>query len=437
MANHLHQFEQIIIGTVIFHGSKAYSVASTYVTSAHFADAEHRMIWLAFEHLSKSGKLSDAPSVYCGLAETMCDTLGSYPSVCVLQNMKTDIVQYMNLSQSTESAGRYAKAIRKEAISKSIVDGLSVAQKMASRPDVDMDEVNGLLTGIMRLPHITDEEETLASVWNTEPPSAEVGGLSWGINDMDEKLPLSKGRFTILAAQPGTGKTVFASQAACESAINGERVAFISLEMPAVDLKERIKLRHPKLEDWMRNITFVNSRGITTDTLGPTIERLAMQGHGIIIIDYIQRVTGKDGMDEVTKVALASRACADGALRNKVAVLGLAQFNRDGTKPKEKPRKPSMSDLKGSSCLEQDADYILFVWDQHNTKETTPDGEPRLLTLVVGKNRHGSFYKDGDITLDGRKMTIYGGKPRGNIGLRPPKPSSYATEPDDGENLFA
>jgi replicative DNA helicase len=91
-------------------------------------------------------------------------------------------------------------------------------------------------------------------------------------------------------------------------------------------------------------------------TLDEICKITEMHKPDFIMIDYIQIVRSKVGRNTTERLEHISMELRDLALREQIAVVAIAQLNRDadGTIPK-------MSNLKGSSQLDQDATHIFLL----------------------------------------------------------------------------
>jgi replicative DNA helicase len=71
-------------------------------------------------------------------------------------------------------------------------------------------------------------------------------------------------------------------------------------------------------------------------------------------------------------------------------VITLAQLSR-GVEQRQNKR-PSMSDLRESGSIEQDADIVMFLYRDEYYNETTPENE-NLLEVDIVKQRNGPIGK--------------------------------------------
>lgn len=238
-------------------------------------------------------------------------------------------------------------------------------------------------------------------------------GVSWGIDELDEVLgPLSPAHMDIVGARPGVGKTALAINTVVRAAGAGFPALYFSLEMSTQELHERalsmlsgipcfrIRGASPRypitVDEWNRIITAklrLAKYPITIDDRSRRIEQIVSEarrwrsrnpGPCVVVVDYAQLVEApgrKQQRNREQEVAEVSRMLKSQVAKGMdVAVLLLAQLNRDNAKSKERPR---MHNLRESGALEADADSITLL---HRDVE---DSEARTTEAIVDKNRHG------------------------------------------------
>jgi replicative DNA helicase len=142
------------------------------------------------------------------------------------------------------------------------------------------------------------------------------------------------------------------------------------------------------------------------DTAGANImevrtkaRRLKMEHNlGLIVIDYLQLMSGRSTENRVQEVSEISRSLKILARELNVPVIALSQLSRG---VENRPDKmPQLSDLRESGSIEQDADVVLFIYrkDMYRNPE-----DPRTNTaeVLIRKHRNGptgeiSLFFDGD-----------------------------------------
>ena len=137
------------------------------------------------------------------------------------------------------------------------------------------------------------------------------------------------------------------------------------------------------------------------DTPAITLLELRMKAkawkrrHGlhVIIVDYLGLMTGGEGEKRHEQIGSYSRGLKALAKELGVAVIALAQLNRQVEGRPDK--RPMLSDLRDSGEIEQDADIVMLV---HRPEMYEPDNEDirGYAEVLVRKQRSGSL---GDIPL--------------------------------------
>ena len=73
-------------------------------------------------------------------------------------------------------------------------------------------------------------------------------------------------------------------------------------------------------------------------------------------------------------------------------IIALAQLSRENEKRQNK--RPSLSDLRDSGSIEQDADGVLFLYRPDYYQDEKPkEWEGSYVECAVAKNRHGGCGK--------------------------------------------
>lgn len=241
-----------------------------------------------------------------------------------------------------------------------------------------------------------------------------VTGIPTGFIDLDYKLSgLQPSDLVLIAARPSMGKTAFVLNIAQYIAFKKEKgVAIFSLEMSKEQLVNRLfslesqvdaqKIRTGDMKDsdWEKLIEGAGiigkSRLIIDDTPGISISELRSkcrkykleQGIDVIIIDYLQLMTGSVGRSQESRqqeISEISRSLKGLARELNVPVIALSQLSRAVEGRPDK--RPMLSDLRESGAIEQDADVVMFIYrDEYYNKDSE---FKKQAEIIIAKQRNG------------------------------------------------
>jgi replicative DNA helicase len=112
----------------------------------------------------------------------------------------------------------------------------------------------------------------------------------------------------------------------------------------------------------------------------------AEHGLGLIIVDYLQLVTGSGRIENrQQEISSISRSLKGLAKELAVPVIALSQLSRAPEARTDK--RPQLSDLRESGAIEQDADIVMFIYREEEYKAT--DENRGIAELIIGKQRNG------------------------------------------------
>jgi replicative DNA helicase len=106
------------------------------------------------------------------------------------------------------------------------------------------------------------------------------------------------------------------------------------------------------------------------------------QRPAVLIVDYVQLMSGPVRNSREQEVAAISRGLKLLAKEEQVCVVALAQLNRN-VEMRGDGASPQLSDLRDSGSLEQDPDIVMFLVPRNGTPYASD------LHLEVAKNRNG------------------------------------------------
>lgn len=226
------------------------------------------------------------------------------------------------------------------------------------------------------------------------------------------------GDLIIIGARPSVGKTALALNLVRNAALSHERkttVAIWSLEMKAVYLALRMlaaeseillhRLQTGRLDDHhmkdlikkgvdklkLANVFFDDNTKLSLGLLRSKARKLKKKNQlGLIVIDYIQLMSGEENKgNREQEVAKISRGLKNLAQELDIPVIALSQLSRESDKGVGWGRAPTVSALRESGSIEQDADVIILLWgptEEEVKSDASLDGKRKIR---IGKQRNG------------------------------------------------
>ncbi len=405
------QAEQALLGACLLDGEAVHR-ALEYVRAEDFLREDHRLIFGCLQKLTATSTPCDLVTVADALlAENNLERAGGAAYIASL----TSAVP------SSASVVYYAKIVAEKSLLRALVDLTGQLREEALTGEQSGAE---LLEEAERAILAVGERRNSNQFYPISQVAVavmeQIGKLkaNQGITgvptfrDVDRYLSgLQKSDLIILAARPGVGKTSMAlniaQQAACKY---DQTVAIFSLEMPKEQLVQRMmcsaarvdqgKVRsgmasREELQNLSRQLAPLSKAEIyIDDTPGLSVmemrskcRKLKMEKKrlDLVVVDYLQLMqsaAGRRPESRQQEIAEISRSLKALAKELNVPVLALSQLSRLAERSNE---APSLSHLRESGALEQDADVVLFI---HQPKEEEVEEED-VVELIIAKHRNG------------------------------------------------
>jgi replicative DNA helicase len=415
---HSVEAEQSLLGGLLIDNT-AWDRLGGVLNDKDFYRPEHALIYKVITRLVGDNHPADVITVHDAIKSEQGGDLVS--------------VDYLNsLAQNTPSSANikgYADIVRDRSIlrrlievSDSIVNSAFVPEGRSVRTLLDEAESRILQIGEdgSRKADYLEIEPLLRSVvaridelYNRQGGS-DITGIATGFIDLDKQTSgLQKGDLIIIAGRPSMGKTAMALNIAENVALSeGLPVVIFSMEMSGEQLASRLlgsvgrvdqsRMRTGKLQDdeWPRvtdAIARLSNTQILIDETG-ALSSLELRARarriarnfggtlGLVVIDYLQLMSGSGSENRATEISEISRSLKSLAKELQCPVVALSQLNRG---LEQRPNKrPIMSDLRESGAIEQDADVIMFIYrDEVYHPDTTTD--KGMAEIIIGKQRNG------------------------------------------------
>lgn len=227
---------------------------------------------------------------------------------------------------------------------------------------------------------------------------------------------VSRGSEIIVAARANLGKTTFSSALCVDYAIKNpdKKVLMFSYEVTERAMYNKVlsyvsnidskRILFNKLNDAERKCIEDNTRELEANNnlliydskecpnfeyIRHTIEEEAKKGQiDLVFLDYIQLLAAADRDNYYANLRVISVQLHQLALQYGFVLVCLSQINRDAEKSDDK--QPLMSQLAGSSSLEQDADIIIMLFDEHYYAREEDMPVIREISANFTKNRNGN-----------------------------------------------
>jgi replicative DNA helicase len=108
---------------------------------------------------------------------------------------------------------------------------------------------------------------------------------------------------------------------------------------------------------------------------------------GLIIVDYLQLMQGRNQENRVQEVSDISRGLKSLARELQIPVIACSQLSRE---PEKRPdHRPQLSDLRESGTLEQDSDLVLFIYRDRFYNDNVAEDRRNIAEIIIAKHRNG------------------------------------------------
>lgn len=412
--------EQSVLGSIFISPDKLITVRE-YIEPKDFYKYAHRIIFEAMITLSERDDAIDALTIRTILSDQ--DDLQNIGGM-------TYLLEIVNSVPTSANAEYYAKIVAEKAMLRNIISKLTESVNQAydaTTPSEDI--ISGAEKSLIDINEKSNKSgfskisEVLAINYeNLEiraQQTSDVTGLPTGFRDLDKiTTGLHPDQLIILAARPAVGKTAFVLNIAQNVGTKMRQpVAIFSLEMGKESLVDRMlaseglvdahHLRTGQLteEEW-QSLTIAQGNlaeapiyiddtpGIKITEIRARARKLEKEvgGLGLIVIDYLQLITGTKPENRQQEVSDISRQLKILAKELRVPVIALSQLSRGVEQRQDK--RPVLSDIRESGSIEQDADIVAFLYrDDYYDRSDKDDPDhvvDNTIEVILEKNRAGA-----------------------------------------------
>ena len=407
--------EQSVIGA-LFMDNEAMSEVDALITGADFYQRQYGVIYDAMHELVEEGRPIDTLTLSDKLQQK--DVAPEISSMAYLGEMIANV-------PITQNAKYYAEIVREKAVLRRLIRECEDAANKcyAGKDSLDniMAETERKIFDVLNQRRISDFEpikditrDALRRIHEAAQSRNPITGIPTGFKDLDLKLAgLQRTDLILIAARPSVGKTAFVLNLAQNAAVrNDYTTAIFSLEMSKGQLVNRLLSMEGRIDannlrtgtlndnDWDKladaGRAIAQSKLILDDTPGITVNELRTKCRKyklehklqLVIIDYLQLMSGNSNRrseNRQQEVSDISRALKALARELECPVIALSQLSRAvETRP---DHHPMLSDLRESGAIEQDADVVMFLYNEDKYK---PEEPPKnVMEVMIAKQRNG------------------------------------------------
>jgi replicative DNA helicase len=414
--------EMAVLGAILSDSNALFAV-SDIISPDSFYQEGHTYIYSAIVELAESKSAVDILTVTAKLkSKGVLETCGG----------ALYVTQLTNRVNSSAHIEHHAKIIQQAFVLRQLI--LTGGEVMSKAYDADADpfELTDVLEASLQKVSLQLTGNSSVVDFPQQIKEAvqqiEIAAQNKGVTGVPSKFTLinkvmggyQPGDLIIIAARPGMGKTAYVMSEARHIAGLHIPVAVFSLEMPYLQLNQRIlagesetdldriksgnldneawvrvNAAHARLREWP--ITIDDTPSLSMAQLRAKARRLKnKKGIKLVIVDYLQlmRASGK-GQNREQEVGEISRGLKALAKELGTPVIALAQLSRASEK-RGVTATPMLSDLRESGSIEQDADVVKFLYRPEYydiTEDQNGESTAGKAQVIIAKHRNGSLDK--------------------------------------------
>lgn len=369
-----------------------------FLGEEHFQEQKYRTVFGKILELARNQKPYDVISVGTSMSKVELESLGG---------MKF-LFEVTNLVPSALNARHYAETMVKSHGLKKLVES---AKELVNTPDAEAIQaaMRSALSGlqILRGGNIVRMGEGLSQY--VEMMDRRIAGIDVGFNAHFPTLNrltngVGRGSLWVFGARTSRGKTSGMLRVAYRMASVGTKVLFISAEMSAVELIDRMVAMQtaiPLVTLRTRAVETVKDRVVESlsalyslpvimsvggkITMDRVMTEVDTHQPDVVIVDYLQRFSVPAGEGSGSRAAFFSdvaNSLKALAMDRKIGVITASQLSR-GVELRD-DQTPTLADLKESGGIEEASDVVVLINVPHDGENGIRRGE-----FIIAKHRNG------------------------------------------------
>ena len=411
---HNEEAEQATLGALLL-DDDAVSTAIRYLRPDDFYSNSNRRVYRAILNLSNLGRKADIITVIEQLRQDGDLDVSGGPSY---------IASLTNVVPTSANIDYYAQIVQDCSIRRTL---LKISSDISARSFDESNESRMIVEEAQKqIFELTDNRQSLTfkSAKEIIPKTIEAierlyntkdafTGVPSGLTDLDSMTSgFQKSELIIIGARPSVGKTALALTMAAHTSIK-EKIptAFFTLEMSDMALMQRLISSEARIESekirtgllkpsdfhslmeaagriYEAPLYIVDMPNMKLLDLRAQARRLrAQQKVEIIFVDYLTLISSENyQIPRHEQIAEISRSLKSLARELDIPVVALSQVRRDA-----EGKRPTLSDIRESGSIEQDADVVMFLHRDRETDKKVDGERSRAIAteLIIAKQRNG------------------------------------------------
>jgi replicative DNA helicase len=410
--------EQATLGGMLLSRSVISDVMEI-VTPEMFYNHTHATIFKAIVALHETNKPADALTVAHHLDVTDLVRIGGAPYLHTL----------IESVPTVGNATHYARIVADYASLRDLDEACSKVRRMiharAGSPGELVETARELVVELAGRAAATDGPTVWGDLFtdgfqryeDRKQAGPQAMGIPTGFPDLDKVIKgIHTGRVYVVAGESGSGKSIFVGDLVRSATFHHGAAALVfNLEMTKPELFDRLLCAEAGVhhdhavsgnltdQDWAKlaktTTATAEARLWLDDTARLTVADIRArvlrykreQNVKIVVVDLIGLVTADRRLPREQQVAEISRKLQQLSVELDIAVIVVAQINRQNQQRADK--RPSIHDLRESAQIGHDAAVVVLV---HRPEKHDRSKRPGEADLIIDKNRFGP---EQDITV--------------------------------------
>lgn len=369
---------------------RSYEIAVDLVDADDFSGALERDVWRIICSLHARGRYT-----LRALEEQLGGMVGADKAPALIDAMLKDCTSF-----GVHGVARDVREMANKARVAEVVKWTEVHIADPELSDLDLQVIieEGLVEAIKaqsserKAGHFADGVDDWLSDLMSD--TALARGVTTGVDALDAMVGgYRPGELIVVGGRPSMGKSIVATAAATACAMTGQGVFIASLEMRREEMRARVlcdlardrrRIEYQKImrgeispaeaadlrlsADALKSLSIIvdDRGGLSAAQISLSARRAARSIEaqdktlGLVVVDYLQlmAIDGQWRGDKNNGVGANSAAMKQLAKDLNCPVMLLSQLNRSVEARDDK--RPTMSDLRDSGSIEQDADVVMF-----------------------------------------------------------------------------